>query len=153
MNFRLRLALLTILLAPALQVFGQNDSAYWNNRFFQLLRWTYVDDSLVHLYLPQDTSDQPFNTSTYQRIAWYGYSFQPSDQWPVVFSVAIGDGDPQTLTLPALEQLAKWGAFLTNEDYRHYNEELEIRNEELTADQDAYTYRERAKRMGVTKKC
>lgn len=139
MNYRACLALLSILLVPVLQVFGQNDSAYWNNRFFQLLRWTYVDDSLVHIFIPQDTT-KPINLSTYQRIAWYGYSFQPSDQWPVVFNVAIGDGDPQNLTLPALEQLAKWGAFLTNEDYRRYNEELEKRNEELAADQDDTSY-------------
>ena len=139
MNYRARLALLSILLVPVLQVFGQNDSAYWNNRFFQILRWTYVDDSLVHIFIQQDTP-KPINLSTYQRIAWYGYSFQPSDQWPVVFNVAIGDGDPQNLTLPALEQLAKWGAFLTNEDYRRYNEELEKRNEELAADQDDTSY-------------
>ena len=102
---------------------AQQDTAYWNNRFFQLLRWTYVDDSLVHLYLkdtvlsPQNNEHVTLNTK-YIPLHWYGYSFQDSEQWPVVFTIALGDGDPQTLTLPALNQLAQWGAFLTNEDYR-----------------------------------
>ncbi len=125
-----RISILLLLTLAALQASAQNDSAYWNNRFFQLLRWTYVDDSLVHLYLNNLEYQQL--PAKYTPLHWYGYTFQPSDQWPVVFTVALGDGDPQTLTLPALEQLAKWGAFLTNDGHRHYIEELEMRNEELS---------------------
>lgn len=125
-----RISILLLLTFAALQAPAQNDSAYWNNRFFQLLRWTYVDDSLVHLYLNNLEYQQL--PAKYTPLHWYGYTFQPSDQWPVVFTVALGDGDPQTLTLPALEQLAKWGAFLTNDGHRHYIEELEMRNEELS---------------------
>ena len=124
---------------------AQNDSAYWNNRFLQLLRWTYVDTSLSNLYLAPDTTEPiqeaALPLSTYQRIAWYGYTFQPSDQWPVVFNVAIGDGDPQTLTLPALEQLAQWGAFYTNEDYRRLvDEELRRMAEEMAGASDDTSY-------------
>lgn len=109
----------TFYLSP-LSLKAQTDSAYWNSRFQQLLRWTYVDDTLVHLYLVGNGEwvvDNESNTK-YIPIHWYGYRFQPSDQWPVVYLVAVGDGPEQTLTLPALEQLAQWGAFLTNDDHR-----------------------------------
>lgn len=112
---------------------AQTDSAYWNQRFFQLLRWTYVDDSLAAIYLPSSktkTQNSKLTTQNYTPIHWYGYTFQPSDEWPVVFSVALGDGDPQALSLPALNQLAQWGAFLTNEDHRALKEERGKRGEE-----------------------
>jgi len=134
----------TFHLSPfALSAQTDNDSAYWNNRFLQLLRWTYVDTSLSNIYLTPDTSNNQAieQSSNYQRIAWYGYSFQPSDQWPVVFNVAIGDGDPQTLTLPALEQLAQWGAFLTNQDYRRLvDDELRMMAEEMAAESNDSSY-------------
>ena len=120
-------------------LYAQNDSAYWNNRFLQLLRWTYVDSSLSAIYLQQET-DASCNRGEAQgesfiAIHWYGYSFQPSDQWPVVFQVALGDGGEQTLTLPALEQLAQWGAFLTNDDHRRLRlESLRQRDEMLRQD-------------------
>ena len=115
---------------------AQTDSAYWNARFLQLLRWTYVDSSLATIYLPYElgvrsyesgvddtnsqlkTQNSQLKTQNYLPLHWYGYSFLPSDQWPVVFHVAIGDGPEQTLTLAALQQLAQWGAFLTNDDHR-----------------------------------
>ncbi len=112
---------------PLSAVKAQADSAYWNARFLQLLRWTYVDSSLAAIYLPYELevmsnesgdTHTKLQTKNYTPIRWYGYRFQPSDQWPVVFQVAIGDGPEQTLTLPALEQLAQWGAFLTNDDHR-----------------------------------
>lgn len=112
---------------PLSAVKAQADSAYWNARFLQLLRWTYVDSSLAAIYLPYELevmsnesgdTNTKLQTKNYTPIRWYGYRFQPSDQWPVVFQVAIGDGPEQTLTLPALEQLAQWGAFLTNDDHR-----------------------------------
>ena len=112
---------------PLSAVKAQADSAYWNARFLQLLRWTYVDSSLAAIYLPYELEGMSnesgdthtkLQTKNYTPIRWYGYRFQPSDQWPVVFQVAIGDGPEQTLTLPALEQLAQWGAFLTNDDHR-----------------------------------
>ena len=132
--------LLLLFISPiTLSAQADNDSAYWNNRFMQLLRWTYVDTSLCNIYLTPDTSElstlhSPL--STYQRIAWYGYSFQESDVWPVVYNVALGDGDPQTLTLPALEQLAKWGAFLTNEDYRRQMEDGRWKMETIAHEAD-----------------
>lgn len=140
-----KLFLILIALHIVLPLMAQNDSAYWNNRFLQLLRWTYVDTSLSNLYLAPDTTEPvqeaALPLSTYQRIAWYGYTFQPSDQWPVVFNVAIGDGDPQTLTLPALEQLAQWGAFYTNEDYRRLvDEELRRMAEEMAGASDDTSY-------------
>ena len=120
-------------------LYAQNDSAYWNNRFLQLLRWTYVDSSLSSIYLQQET-DASCNRGeamgeSFIPIHWYGYSFQPSDEWPVVFQVALGDGGEQTLTLPALEQLAQWGAFLTNDDHRRLRlESLRQRDEMLRQD-------------------
>ncbi len=136
--------LLLLFISPfTLSAQADNDSSYWNNRFMQLLRWTYVDTSLCNIYLTPDTSElSTLNSqlSTYQRIAWYGYSFQESDVWPVVYNVALGDGDPQTLTLPALEQLAKWGAFLTNEDYRRQMEEGRWKMETVAHEADTLHY-------------
>lgn len=123
---------------------AQNDTAYWDNRFRQLLRWTYIDDSLAAIYLPyelgvrsyelgvDDTNSQlkthnsKLKTQNYLPLHWYGYSFQPSDLWPVVFHVAVGDGPEQTLTLAALQQLAQWGAFLTNDDHRRLRLEKQL---------------------------
>ena len=134
----MRLTLRIMLFLPAM-LYAQNDSAYWNNRFLQLLRWTYVDSSLSSIYLQQET-DASCNRGeamgeSFIPIHWYGYSFQPSDEWPVVFQVALGDGGEQTLTLPALEQLAQWGAFLTNDDHRRLRlESLRQRDEMLRQD-------------------
>ena len=104
---------------------ADNDSASWNQRFTQMLRWTYVDTSLASVYgLTDSTFHSPLRThnseliTKYLPLRWYGYRFQPSDQWPVVYLVAVGDGPERILTLPALQQLAQWGAFLTNDDHR-----------------------------------
>ena len=123
---------------------AQNDTAYWDNRFRQLLRWTYIDDSLAAIYLPYElgvrsyelgvddtnpqlkTKNSKLKTQNYLPLHWYGYSFQPSDLWPVVFHVAVGDGPEQTLTLAALQQLAQWGAFLTNDDHRRLRLEKQL---------------------------
>ena len=132
---------------------AQNDTAYWDNRFRQLLRWTYIDDSLANIYLNTGLNEElrikneesadavdphPDNSSfftphsslnftqNYLPLHWYGYSFQPSDLWPVVFHVAVGDGPEQTLSLAALRQLAQWGAFLTNDDHRRLRLEKQL---------------------------
>ena len=137
---------------------AQNDTAYWDNRFRQLLRWTYIDDSLANIYLNAGLNEEsrmkneelsgcgsaasahssfftlhssfkdnsPLSTQNYLPLHWYGYSFQPSDLWPVVFHVAVGDGPEQTLTLAALQQLAQWGAFLTNDDHRRLRLEKQL---------------------------
>ena len=139
---------------------AQNDTAYWDNRFRQLLRWTYIDDSLANIYLNTElneesrmkneesadavdphpdnssfftphsslnfTQNSQLKTQNYLPLHWYGYSFQPSDLWPVVFHVAVGDGPEQTLTLAALQQLAQWGAFLTNDDHRRLRLEKQL---------------------------
>ena len=52
-----KLFLILIALHIVLPLMAQNDSAYWNNRFLQLLRWTYVDTSLSNLYLAPDTTE------------------------------------------------------------------------------------------------
>ena len=127
------LLLFTSHLSPlTLSAQADNDSSYWNSRFLQLLRWTYVDTSLSNIYLTPDTitPNSQLLTPNYQRLSWYGYTFQSSDLWPVVFIVALGDGDPQPLTIPALHQLAQWGAFLTNEDHRRLQgERLKVKGE------------------------
>ena len=86
-------------------------ASYWNQRFHQLLHWTYVDDSLIHLYIP-DTNTNHIQTSPYVPITFLGYTYQPSEQWPVTFSLLLG-GTTYTLPLRAFDQLAEWGAFAT----------------------------------------
>lgn len=86
---------------------------YWHQRFLNLLQWTYIDTNIAAGILLFDTT----TSSPYSTLHWLGYSFQPSEQWPVLFTVATNSGSPQTLTLPALDQLARWGAFATTQDH------------------------------------
>lgn len=86
-------------------------ASYWNQRLLQLLRWTYVDDSLVHIYIERSAVSSQ-QSARYTPISFLGYTFQPSERWPVNFTVQVG-GASHTLTLRALDQLAEWGAFAT----------------------------------------
>lgn len=85
--------------------------SYWRSRYETWSDWTFVDMGQVTSLLDVDTADRRYGN--YSPLLWRGYTFQPSEEWPVVFTVVTNTGTPQTLTLRAMERLAKWGAFST----------------------------------------
>lgn len=91
---------------------------YWQQRFGRLVQWVFVDTGQLTGMLCADSASHIYGR--YTTFAWLGYHFQPSEEAPVVFSVSVGGGGPQSLTLRALERLAEWGAFATHKDFLGY---------------------------------
>ena len=114
---------------------------YWDRRYQQLLEWSYIDMNNLGNLLDVDTADR--RNGDYSYITWLGYRFQPSEEWPVVFTVRTNTRGTQQLTLPALERLAEWGAFASDQtvyareqDFRILREQQQqrLRLEEQTLD-------------------
>lgn len=87
---------------------------YWRERYANWTNWSFIDMNQVTTFLDVDTSDRRYGH--FSPMGWHGYTFQPSEEWPVVFTVTTNTGQRQTLTLRAMERLAKWGAFNTYEE-------------------------------------
>ncbi len=85
--------------------------SYWSSRYENWSSWTFIDMTQVTTFLEVDTNDHRYGN--YSPLIWKGYAFQPSEDWPVCFTVVTNTGTPQSLTLRAMERLAKWGAFNT----------------------------------------
>ena len=85
--------------------------SYWRQRYETWSAWSLVDMTQVTTLLEVDTNDRRYGD--YSPLLWQGYSFQPSEDWPVCFNVMTNTGTQQVLTLRAMERLAKWGAFST----------------------------------------
>lgn len=103
---------------------------YWQRRYAHLMEWAFVDTSRAALLLDIDTSDCRYGR--YSPITWLGYRYQPSTQWPVVFTVRTNTRKTQHLTLAALQRLAEWGAFATDEQqlaYEHDRDEVHRQQE------------------------
>ncbi len=83
---------------------------YWRLRYRRLQEWAFVNMD-NHFMIHVDTADRRYGH--FSPLTWLGYSYQPSAHWPVLFSVRTNTYKPQTLTLPALQSLAEWGAFST----------------------------------------
>jgi hypothetical protein len=96
------------------------DTRYWENRFSKLLPWAYVDTERLGGLLQVDSADRRYGR--YSPIRWLGYSYLPSEQSPVLFSISTNTRTPQQLTLRALERLAEWGAFATETDQLAYEQ-------------------------------
>lgn len=94
--------------------------SYWQQRYKRLVQWAFVDTEQLTGMLRPDTNSRLYGR--YNTLVWLGYDFQPSEEAPVVFSVSVGDGEAQQLTLRALERLAEWGAFATHKDFSDYME-------------------------------
>lgn len=92
-------------------------SRYWQQRYHTLQQWAFVsmDNNLL---LDVDTSDRRYGP--FSPITWLGYRFQPSAEWPVVFTVRTNTHTLQGLTLPTLQRLAEWGAFTTDAGQHAY---------------------------------
>lgn len=88
--------------------------SYWREHYETWSSWTFVDMDQVTNLLDVDTTDRRFGH--FSPLQWLGYTFQPSEQWPVVFTVITNTGKRQTLTLRAMERLARWGAFNTYDE-------------------------------------
>lgn len=106
---------------------------YWRDRYRQLQEWAFIrmeNGNLVDV----DTSDHRYGT--YSPVTWLDYTYQPSAEWPVVFTIRTNNHKLQTLTLPALQRLAEWGAFTTDERMSAYERnQAELRQKELERQQ------------------
>ena len=91
---------------------------YWRERYSKLMQWVFVDMEQLGGLLEADTTDHTYGR--YSTLAWLRYDFQPSEETPVYFTVAVGGGNSQHLSLRAVERLAEWGAFASQADWRLY---------------------------------
>ncbi len=108
--------------------------SYWQQRFDAIRRWDFIDASQAAGFLKIDTAGM---YGRYCNIAWYGFDFQPSEEWPVYFTVALGAGEPQRLSLGAMERLAQWGVFATYADWQRYadgNADVRRSHDEMMAE-------------------
>ncbi len=92
---------------------------YWKQRYRILQQWAFVFmDKDAGLLINLDTADHRYGP--YSPITWLGYRFQPSTEWPVVFTVRTNTHSLQDLTLPTLQRLAEWGSFATDDGQHAY---------------------------------
>ncbi len=106
---------------------------YWAERQRQMQRWTYVDMT-DNTLVATDSSDHRYGR--YSPIAWLGYCYRPSMEWPVVFTVRTNRRGTQELALAAVQQLAERGAFTTDaglEAYEHNAAEVRAQEQERQA--------------------
>lgn len=94
--------------------------AYWDNRFTQLLAWQYLDTGRLSGLVDIEKGDNRYGH--FVPIRFLGYEFQPSLEWPVVFTVQTNNHRRQQLTLAALNRLAEWGAFATDHDLMEHEQ-------------------------------
>ena len=100
---------------------------YWRQRYSTLQEWAYIGMDNGTL-LGVDTTDHRYGQ--FVPLVWLGYRYQPSPEWPVVFSVRTNTQERQTLTLAALQRLAEWGAFTTVEGLQAYEERMALRRQQ-----------------------
>ncbi len=112
---------------------------YWHQRFASLLKWCFVDKASLAGLLEVDTLDNRYGR--YSTMYWLDYTFQPSEQWPVSFTVMTNTHQTQQMSLHAMERLAEWGAFATDADQLAY-ERNEERLRQNVADRKADLQRE-----------
>lgn len=95
---------------------------YWNERYRRLQDWAFVNMDNNYL-IDLDTADRRYGI--YSPVTWLGYRYQPSEEWPVVFIIRTNTHRRQNLTLPALQRLAEWGAFTTDEGLQTYERNIQ----------------------------
>ena len=111
---------------------------YWERRYGQMLLWAFIDSEKADLLVYLDTTDRRYGR--YIPVAWLGYRFQPSAEWPVVFTLRTNTHTLQALTLPALQRLAEWGAFATDAQqfaYEQHNAEVRRQQQALQRELDS----------------
>ena len=91
---------------------------YWERRFTQLLKWSYIDMPLADSLLGFDTLGHRYGR--YSPLHLLTYTYTSSPQSPVVFSLTTNSPELQQLTLQQLQQLAEAGAFATEADLLAY---------------------------------
>lgn len=103
---------------------------YWRDRYRQLQEWAFVNMDNGYM-IDVDTADHRYGH--FSPVTWLGYQYQPSTEWPVVFTIRTNNHALQILTLPVLQRLAEWGAFTTDAGMQAYEQKLEQqRVKELT---------------------
>ena len=106
---------------------------YWRNRYRSLQEWAYVDMS-NDILISVDTADHRYGQ--FSPVVWLGYRYQPSTEWPVVFTVRTNTHQRQQLTLPALMRLAEWGAFSTEEGLLALQQQEALRRQQEAVRQE-----------------
>lgn len=96
---------------------------YWRSRYQTLQEWAFVSFDNGNL-LSVDTADRRYGS--FSPLVWLGYRYQPSQEWPVVFSVRTNTNVRQTLTLPALVRLAEWGSFATPQSIQALEQQQQL---------------------------
>ena len=107
------------------------DAHYWEQRFATLQQWAYVDMERLSHIIEVDSADHRYGR--YSPIRWQNYTFQPSEQWPVTFTIVTNTRRPQKLSLRAMERLAEWGAFATESDQLAYEQHEAALDDSLLA--------------------
>ena len=107
---------------------------YWRHRYRRLQEWAFVNMDNGYM-IDVDTADRRYGH--FSPLTWLGYSYQPSAEWPVLFSVRTNTYKPQTLTLPALQSLAEWGAFSTVDGLLAYEQNQRQQRQQELAQQQA----------------
>ena len=107
---------------------------YWQQRYQTLQQWAFVSMD-NRLLIDVDTADHRYGP--YSPVTWLGYRFQPSADWPVVFTIRTNSRREQELTLPALQTLAEWGAFTTVAGQEAYEQNLVSRRQAQQAEEEA----------------
>ena len=105
---------------------------YWRERFRRLQDWAFVNMDNDYM-IAVDTSDH--RHGRYSPVTWLGYSYQPSAEWPVVFSIRTNTHTIQKMGLAAIQKLAEWGAFVTDADMQAYEENLRRQRQKEQAEQ------------------
>lgn len=100
---------------------------YWLQRYIRLQEWTFVSTENLGGLLEVDTTDQRYGP--YSILSWHGYTFQPSEEVPVVFNVFTNTHEPQSLSLRAIERLAEWGIFATDAQQYAFEQQQQSLNE------------------------
>jgi len=103
---------------------------YWRERYRRIQEWAFVNMDNGYM-IDVDTTDRRYGH--FSPVTWLGYQYQPSTEWPVVFTIRTNNHALQILTLPVLQRLAEWGAFTTDAGMLAYEQKLEQqRVKELT---------------------
>lgn len=95
---------------------------YWRDRYRRLQDWAFVSMDNDYM-IDVDTADRRYGH--FAPVTWLGYRYQPSTEWPVVFTIRTNNHALQTLSLPVLQRLAEWGAFTTDAGMLAYEKKLE----------------------------
>ena len=99
---------------------------YWRERYRRIQEWAFVNMDNDYM-IDVDTADHRYGH--FSPVTWLDYHYQPSSEWPVLFTIRTNNHKVQILSLPVLQRLAEWGAFTTDEGLMAYERRQEQRRQ------------------------